>query len=78
METKKEVLLTTEHGTSKLVNAKILLELLWDERSRPSLRTLRTWTASRAIPAVRLGGLVFYDPQAVRAALARHQVKART
>jgi len=31
----------------------------------PGLRTLREWTKRRYIPAHRLGGLVYYDPEEV-------------
>lgn len=61
---------TTIHQIGpQYVNANRLLEVLFDEDSRPTLRTLRTWTAEGMIPYVRLGGLVFFDPQAVRATL---------
>jgi hypothetical protein len=72
-----EATLTTERGTAKLVNAQTLLEILFDERSRPSLRSLRTWTKSRVVPCVRVGGLVFYDVEQVRNALAKRTVGAR-
>lgn len=61
--------ITTEPGATKLVNAHTLLEILFDERSRPTLRTLRTWTKKRIIPCVRCGGLVYYDIAQVRTAL---------
>ena len=73
---KHEATLATERGTTKLVNAKTLLELIWDERSRPSMRSLRTWTTQRIVPSVRCGGLIYYDPEAVRVALARRTVKS--
>ena len=57
------------HGTRKLVNAETLLEILFEARSRPTLRTLRTWTKEQIVPCVRCGGLVFYDIAQVRAAL---------
>jgi hypothetical protein len=53
--------------TNKLLNAPELLEQLWNPRSRPSLRWLRYMTKRKVIPCVRLGRLVFYDPEAVRA-----------
>ncbi len=55
----------------RLVDAKGLLEILFDERSRPSLRWLRTQQKRRAIPSVRIGRLVFFDPDATRAALSK-------
>ena len=53
----------------RLVDAKGLLETLFDESCRPSLRWLRTQQKRRAIPSSRIGRLVFFDPDAVRAAL---------
>jgi hypothetical protein len=64
-----------EARDGKLVNAKKLLELLFDEDSRPSLRTLRNWTAANAIPFVRLGHLVFFSPDKVREALQKKSSK---
>ena len=69
--------LITDRGTTKLLNANALLETLFDEKCRPSMRSLRTWTANRIIPCVRLGGLIFYDPEQVKAALVRRTVKER-
>jgi len=59
-----------------LVTAQKLLEMLWDEDSRPCLRSLRTWTTSRIIPSIRIGGLVFYDPDHVKSALLKRTVRA--
>lgn len=70
-----EATLTTERGTAKLVNAHTLLDILFDDRSRPSLRSLRTWTKNRVIPCVRCGGLVFYDAEQVKIALAKRTIK---
>jgi hypothetical protein len=67
-----------EKTAAKLVNAEKLLELLWDEDSRPSLRWLRTQTKAKAIPFVRMGHLVFFYPPDVRASLERkHTIRAR-
>ena len=52
----------------KLVDGKKLLELLWDEESRPSIQWLRQHTGVD-IPAVRVGRLYFYHPNKVRTAL---------
>lgn len=54
----------------KLVRAEQLLEALFEESCRPSLRWLRTQTKSKAIPFVRIGHLVFFDVDMVRAVLA--------
>jgi hypothetical protein len=65
-------------ATPKLVNGQRLLEELFDEDSRPSLRTLRNWTAAKAIPFVRLGHLVFFFVPDVKSALEkRHTIKAK-
>lgn len=63
--------MSTQHTASlgKLRDAKGLLETLWDESCRPSLRWLRTQQKRRAIPSCRIGRLVFFDPDAVRAVL---------
>ncbi len=63
----------------KLVAAPELLNALFSDACRPSLRWLRTQTASRAIPHVRIGHLVFFDVEMVRAALAgKRLVRGRT
>lgn len=53
----------------KLVRAERLLEILFDEYSRPSLRWLRQMQAQRKIPYVKLGHLVRFDVENVRKAL---------
>jgi hypothetical protein len=69
----------------KLVGAKQLLDEVFDENSRPSMRWLRGQTKARAIPFIRIGHLVFFDVEMVRAALAaknmvgsRHLMASRT
>ncbi len=59
----------SNRATEKLVSAKKLLELLWDEESRPSLRWLRELTKKRMVPYHKIGALVFFDPVAVRQAI---------
>lgn len=62
--------MTTETKTPpQLVRAEKLLELLFEEESRPSLRWLRGLQASRKIPYIKLGHLVRFDVEQVRAAL---------
>ncbi len=62
----------------KFVNAKRLLEELFEESSRPSIRTLWHWKATRAIPFTKVRNMVFFDVDAVRAALAsRHTIRAK-
>jgi len=53
----------------KLVTAERLLEALFDEQSRPSLRWLRKMQAQRTIPYFKIGHLVRFDVNAVREAL---------
>ena len=53
----------------QLVRGERLLELLFDEYSRPSLRWLRQMQSQRKIPYVKIGHLVRFDVDQVRAAL---------
>ena len=64
-------------SVGRLVDAKGLLEILFAENCRPSLRWLRTQQKRRAIPSCRIGRLVFFDPDACRAAFARGKAGAR-
>jgi len=57
-------------GEKKLVGASELLAMLWTEKCRPSLRWLRQQTKARRIPFSRCGKFVWFDPEAVREALA--------
>ena len=62
----------------QLVNAKRLLEVLFEEKSRPSLRWLREQQARRTIPYVKIGRLCFFDPVIVREHLnARSTIKPK-
>ncbi len=60
--------------TGRLVNAQGLLNELFSDDCRPSLRWLRTQTKARTIPHVRIGHLVFFDVEMVRAYLADRRV----
>jgi hypothetical protein len=53
----------------RYVAAPKLLEILFEDDCRPSLRWLREKQAARKIPFVKIGRLVFFDPVAVKAAL---------
>ena len=55
--------------TAKLVDANGLLEALFDEPSRPSLRWLRQMQAQRKIPYVKIGHLVRFNVEEVQNAL---------
>ncbi len=62
----------------KLVSAEQLLEQLFAPECKPSLRWLRTQTKAKSIPHVRIGHLVFFDVEMVRAALAaKNMVRGR-
>jgi len=64
--------------TGRTVAAQEMLNEVFSEECRPSLRWLRTQTKARAIPCVRIGHLVFFDVEMVRAYLAeRRLVHAR-
>lgn len=60
---------TQLHSTPKLVDAHGLLEALFEENSRPSLRWLRQMQAQRKVPYCKIGHLVRFDIVKVRAAL---------
>ncbi|HZR19091.1 MAG TPA: hypothetical protein VFE51_17520 [Verrucomicrobiae bacterium] len=51
----------------QMVSAERLLELLWEESSRPTLRWLRTQQKRRAIPFTRIGRRVWFTPSQVLA-----------
>jgi hypothetical protein len=59
-------------ATDKRVNATELLELLYSQKSRPSIRWLRKMTSDGIIPVERHGRMVFYVPSQVVAALNRY------
>ena len=62
----------------KLVSAEQLLEQLFAPECKPSLRWLRSQTKAKSIPYVRIGHLVFFDVEMVRATLAgRNTVRGR-
>jgi hypothetical protein len=60
---------------AQLVCGEKLLEVLFEESSRPTLRWLRERQKDRSIPFVRLGNLVMFDPQVVRESLAARAVR---
>ncbi len=53
----------------KLVSAEEMLEQVFAPQCKPSLRWLRTQTKAKSIPHIRIGHLVFFDVEMVRAAL---------
>lgn len=64
--------------SGKWVAAQEMLNEVFSDECRPSMRWLRTQTKARTIPCVRIGHLVFFDVEMVRAYLAeRRLVHAR-
>lgn len=68
---------------NKLVTAEQLLELLFTPEAKPSLRWLRNQTKAKSIPFVKIGHLVFFEPDMVRETLknrflvrSRYELKA--
>ncbi|MDP0499040.1 MAG: hypothetical protein Q7P63_02975 [Verrucomicrobiota bacterium JB022] len=59
----------TTVDSPKLVDAEGLLEALFDPACRPSIRWLRQMQAQRTIPYIKIGHLVRFDVDQVRAAL---------
>ncbi len=63
----------------KLVNAEQMLAEVFTPECKPSIRWLRSQTKAKAIPHIRIGHLVFFDVDMVRAALAGTRlVRGRT
>ena len=62
--------------TGKLVTGEQLLDSLFTEQAKPSLRWLRTQIKNGIITPVRIGGMVFFDEAAVRRALAASNATA--
>jgi hypothetical protein len=56
-------------SNNPLVSGERLLELIFDEDSRPSVRWLHNQKKRRAIPYLKIGRLVRYDPDRVREAM---------
>jgi hypothetical protein len=52
---------------TRYVDANKLLEILFDEASRPSLRWLRDQQKARSLPFAKIGRRVFFDPVIVKA-----------
>ena len=64
--------------STKLLNAEGLLAELFPEDARPTVRWLREQQRRRSIPYIKLGRLVFYNPDAVRKAIVeRHTIGPR-
>ncbi len=63
----KQMKNSSENG--KLVGGQQLLNQLFEQEARPSIRWLRQKTKERAIPYIRIGHLVFFDVDLVRSTL---------
>jgi hypothetical protein len=63
--------MTNANTPTNLIKRDACIALLFGEADRPSRRTWEAWKARRMIPFVKLGGLCYYDPVAVREALAK-------
>ncbi len=61
--------MTTSPEQKKLIDAEGLLEALFEEQARPSLRWIREQQRKRTIPFIRVGRLVRFDLDQVRAAM---------
>ncbi len=61
----------------RLVSAGELLETLWpNPATRPSLRWLQRLQSRRAVPFLKLGHKVFFEPDRVQAALRKFEIAA--
>lgn len=68
----------TPSTARKLVNAQGLINALFEEDARPSLRWLRDMQAQRRIPYIKIGKFVRFDVDEVRTALAENStIRAR-
>jgi hypothetical protein len=56
----------TDLTPGQLVDGPTLLEILFPEKCRPTLRWLRDQQAQRHVPFIKVGRLVFFDPTKVR------------
>jgi hypothetical protein len=72
LQAEKQCLLPTRY-----VHAEKLLDVLFDEGSRPSLRWLRDQQKARTLPFAKIGRLVFFDPVACKAALDAKSAKRK-
>ena len=62
----------------RLVSAEQLRELLWDEKSKPSLRWIREQQTRGAIPSIKIGRRVWFYPSAVKRHLEQvHQLNVK-
>ncbi len=78
LSTETNTALTPCHNTAGLVSGPELLAAIWpSEASRPSPRWLRKMHTIRKVPSVRIGRMVFFEVEKVRAALRKFEVAVR-
>ena len=53
----------------KLVNGPTLLQILFDDETRPTLRWLQYQQQKKRVPFIKISRLVFFDPEKVRESL---------
>ena len=69
------ITLAQEAAPAGLVDAKSLIPLIWTTPdARPSLRWVREMQSRRAIPFIKCGRRVFFEPARVLAALRKFEV----
>jgi hypothetical protein len=61
---------------SQLINAEELRKTMWKAKCRPSMRALREWERKGMIPSVRIGRLVYFNPEEVRRAFVERRTQA--
>ena len=72
-QTKQQSQLATRY-----VDANQLLEVLFDEGSRPSLRWVRDQQRNRTLPFCKIGRRVFFDPLLVKQHLDAKAMKGKS
>jgi len=76
----RKLKIATENATAgidpdlQLIDGPMLLQRLFPEQCRPTLRWLQTQNRQRTIPSTKIGHLRFYVTAAVRTALASRTV----
>ena len=63
-----------ELNNNHLVSGPRLLDLLFEEESRPSLRWLREQQKRRIVPYLKIGARVYFDPVQVRESLNKNNL----
>jgi len=74
----KEAFTNGTQETQQLVSGPKLLQILFREDCRPTMRWLRDQQKARRIPYVKIGRLVFFSPANVRETLETNQTLRAT